>query len=105
MTSPRHPSPPDGLKVIRAGKIYTQKFPASTPVWSEYLEVIRKYGDDNTKLTAWKEARENARGREDGLVNIWLWGLQNVDNVNKGELYQVSYLSNFAVLSISNIDA
>jgi len=89
MITPRNPSPYTAPKILKVAKSHCQKFPQSIDVWSAYLEAIKLHGSEDEKRVAWQDARENARGDDAGLLDIWLWGINSLEARDKDKLYQV----------------
>ncbi|KXN90172.1 U3 small nucleolar RNA-associated protein 6 [Leucoagaricus sp. SymC.cos] len=67
-------------KVLRLGQKYTAKAPASSQVWLARLAAEKEFGTSGAKgqasvVETWRSARQYVAGKEEDVLNVWIWGL------------------------------
>lgn len=87
-----------GAKFGRLIEKYTEKVPQAAQVWLARLDAARvgaSSAEDERALAAtWKKARNSVSGKEEDILKVWLWGLEEAKlfRDNKRIMYEVRTL-------------
>lgn len=78
-------------KLNRILEKYTSKAPQAAQVWLARLEAEKAGGSSVEVAGTWKKARKSVRGKEDGVLKVWMWGLGEGKLIgeNKRMMYEV----------------
>lgn len=69
-------------QIVRLGERYSTKVPESSEVWLARLEAEKALrmdgGEEQARVEEiWRLAREKVRGEEEGVLRVWMWGLED----------------------------
>ena len=78
-------------KVLKTAARYTTQAPGSSRVWLARLAAEKAVGTETGARDAWAAARTLARGSEEEVVRVWMWGIdEERRSEEKKRLHKVS---------------